>query len=189
MNKITRLTTKQRKMYFITSMLLLFVSFTFTSCARKNSVQPGEGGDESSYQYETYFPNVDRSTLIDPRSVSDERSIGKTQVPVDTGVRIGSTTRIRANRYELEGVLRVITKTSVSLENFSYNGTCPGISIYLTRSNNDELKVVPLEIQNRSYSNESLTFNFPSGVTIDNINSVAMSCSDKEDLIFTETLD
>ncbi len=179
---------KKRNIYRALPLLALVGLVSLTGCARKTPTPVADEGGEGGHQYETYFPNVDRGTLIDPRSVADERNIGKKPTSPDTGIKVGSTTRIKANRYELEGVLRVITKTSVNLENFSYNGTCPGINLYLTRSNNDKLKVVPLDIQNRRYDNENLTFYFPSGVTTSDINSIAMICANKEDPIFVETI-
>lgn len=172
----------------IASTVLIIVPLVLSGCSKNTSTTTS-----SSNSQEDYFPGVDRSQIVEPSALSSSGSGGTTNSPdqstVNTNLKVGSTTRISSNRYGLEGVIRLVTTTSATLENFTYNGTCPGISLYLTRSNNQEQVVVPLSISNTTYDNASFTYSFPSGVTINDIDSVAMTCSDKEDPIFVNRLE
>ena len=141
------------------------------------------------------FPEIDRTTLITPSGYADTEaavagnlaSSGKGATA--TNLQIGNTTRIKAARYKLEGIVRIKSANSVSLENFIYDGTCPGFKLYLTRSNVPTLEVVPFNLGNRAYNNETMTINFPSGVSIDNVDAAAMTCTGKEDPIFVTELE
>lgn len=168
--------------------LLVVVPLVLSGCSRKSAATTS-----SSNGQEDYFPGVDRSQIVEPSALSSDNSNDTTSSPdqdtVNTNLKIGGTTRISATRYGLRGIVRLITTTSVSLESFTYNGTCPGISLYLTRSNNTAQEVVPMAIDNTTYTSASFTFNFPSGITINDIDSVAMTCSDREDPIFVNRLE
>lgn len=164
------------------------VCLVLAGCS-KNSTSSTSGTTEEG---EDYFPGISREELVEPKVTSSAGS-SSTSSPskstVTTNLKVGSTTQIKAARYSLEGVIKVLSTSSVSLDNFTYDGSCTGFNLYLTRSNSSNTVLVPFDIANTSYSDESFTINFPSGVSIDNIDSVAMTCSDKEDPIFVEQLE
>lgn len=165
-------------------------------CSKKNASTSTKTTTQSTAAGEL-FPEVDRTTLITPSGTGTGlagTASGATSGAAGSGVsstnlQIGNTTRLRAGRYNLEGLVRIKSTVSVALENFRYNGSCKGFNLYLTRSNAPSLVVVPFNLFNRRYNDETFTFNFPSGVTINNIDAAAMTCSDKPDPIFVTQLD
>lgn len=172
---------------------VLILSAGLWGCGNKAS-NTGTTGTSATSEGEL-FPGVDRTTLVTPSGYADtEAAVGATSATPGSGagttnLQIGTTTRIKATKYNLEGIVKIKTVNSVSLESFAYDGTCPGFKLYLTRSNLPALEVVPFNLSNRVYSGETFTINFPSGVTIDNIDAAAMTCSNKTEPIFVTPLE
>lgn len=159
-----------------------------TGCSKKKTATP-----PSNKVSEDYFPGIDRSALVEPIQTSSSGTSATTlpadQETISTNLKIGSTTKISSSRYELSGIIHIISTTSVALENFTYNGKCTGFNLYLTRSNKPAQIIVPFNVSNGSYNDKSLTIDFPSNVTINDIDSVAMTCSNSEDPIFVNRLE
>jgi|GEM_PF-1201783 len=164
-------------------------------CSKKPSSGATTKTTTQSSSDEELFPEIDRSSLVTPIGYNDSdtpqsaKTSGSGSGATSTNLQIGNTTRIRAGRYNVEGLIRIKSTTSVSLENFSYDATCKGFDLYLTRSNAPTVNVVPFNLTNRLYNNETFTLTFPSGVTINNVDAVAMTCSDKEEPIFVTQLE
>jgi len=176
------------------SLIVLFIfisiSFLLTGCSKKTTSTTTKSTTTSS---EDYFPGIDRTTVVEPSLSSSAYNATTTSRPssetIKTNLKIGSISQIKASRYDLSGLIKIISTTGVSLDNFTYNGQCSGFNLYLTRSNNPTQVVVPFDLKNSAYSNYSTTINFPSGVTINDIDSVAMTCSNYEEPIFTNQLE
>lgn len=188
--------TSEKKIHPAIAIIILgvVVTLSLSGCSKKSSKTTTQTSAQNTAS-DSLFPEVDRSTLIAPSGYSGAGadSSGAAGSPgsgvVSTNLQIGSTTRVRAGRYNLEGIIRIKTVSSVSLESFVYDGTCKGFKLYLTRSNAETLKVVPFNMQNRVYNNETFIMSFPSGITINDIDAVAMTCSDKEEPIFVTQLE
>lgn len=169
--------------------VVIIASVLLVGCSKKTT----QTTSTSAINGEDYFPGIDRTTLVEPIKTSSSGTSGTAssanQETISTNLKIGSTTRISSSRYGLSGIIHIISTTAATLENFTYNGECTGFNLYLTRSNKPTQIIVPLNLSNRSYNDESLTVNFPSNITINDIDSVAMTCSNAEDPIFVDQLE
>lgn len=179
----------------IFALITIILCFGLWGCSKKTSSTSTSATKTTGTNGEL-FPGVDRSTLVTPSGYADTEAVvtqgtgaSSQGGATSTNLQIGNTTRIKAGRYNLEGLVRIKSTNSVSLENFTYDGTCPGLKLYLTRSNVPELEVVPFNLTNRSYNNETFVIDFPADVTISNIDAAAMTCTDKEDPIFVTELE
>ena len=168
-------------------LLVMLAAIVLAGCGKKTPTQT------STAQPDDYFPDVDRSTIVSPsnRTLTSEQQneqLITNRETIKTNLKIGGTTQIKINRFELTGLVRIVSATSVNLESFSYNGKCPAFGIYLTRSNNTASVIVPFNMKNRAYNNENLKVNFPTGVTINDVDSVSVICEDTIEPMVTERL-
>jgi len=168
-------------------LLVVVAAIALTGCGAKTPTQTGTATPDD------YFPGVDRSTVVSPsnRTLTSEQQndqLVTNRETIKTNLKIGGTTQIKINRFGLTGLVRIISATSVSLESFSYDGKCPAFGIYLTRSNNTTSVLVPFNMANRVYSNETLKVNFPSSVTINDVDSVAVICENTKEPMVVERL-
>jgi len=183
---------KFRQPSFAILIIGLILILPLTGCSKK-STGVTTTQTTASQPAEDFFPGIDRSQPVEPAMTTGATFNPDTSAPsqetVKTNLKIGGTTQIRASRYNLSGLVRIVSTTSVSLENFSYDGQCDGFTLYLTRSNNPLLEVVPFNLANRLYSNDTKSINFPSGITIDNVDSVAMMCNNYDEPLFVDPLE
>lgn len=150
-------------------------------------------GNSSSNTQDDYFTGIDRTTTVTPSSRTQtseqqDKNLVANRETIKTNLKIGGTTQIKINRYKLTGLLRVISTTAVNLESFSYNGQCPNFSIYLTVSNDQLRVVVPFNMANRTYDNETIKIDFPGSATINDVDSVAIMCQTSDEPILLERL-
>ena len=168
-------------------LIVLSITILLAGCGKKTPTQT------STATPDDYFPDVDRSTIVSPsnRTLTSEQQneqLVTNRETIKTNLKIGGTTQIKINRFGLTGLVRIVSATSVNLESFSYNGKCPAFGIYLTRSNNTTSVLVPFNMTNRAYINEGLKVNFPSNVTINDVDSVAVICEDTKEPMTVERL-
>jgi predicted small lipoprotein YifL len=176
----------RRKQQTARILLVVLMALALAGCGEKTA-------DTTVTEQDDYFPDVNRSTPVTPSSATqtsqqqNERLIANRET-IKTNLKIGGTTQVKINRYQLSGLIRIISTGALNLENFSYNGQCPAFGMYLTRSNNTTLIVVPFGLANRAYQNETIKINFPSSITINDVDSIAIMCDDTKEPMTVERL-
>lgn len=176
-----------RNKKFTIAVAVILAVLILAGCGKKTTT------NTTTTATDDYFPGVDRSTTVNPSGqtlTSDQQNdqLVANRETIQTNLKIGSTTQIKINKVSLSGIVRILSTTGVGLENFTYNGQCPAFAIYLTRSNNTTLAVVPFNLTNRAYNSENLKINFPQGTSINNVDSVAIICNNTKEPLLVERL-
>ena len=173
----------------ILGMGMVGVALVLAGCGSQTTSDTASTADTQ----DSYFPGIDRSATVAPSSRTqtseqqDEQLVANRET-IKTNLKIGGTTQVKINRYGLTGLLRVLSATAVNLESFSYNGQCTNFNVYLTVANDQLRVIVPFEMPNRVYDNETVKVNFPNSTTINDVDSIAIMCQTTDEPILVERL-
>ncbi len=95
----------------------------------------------------------------------------------DFSARIGQTAPLTGFYHNVSGTARIVDDRTIAFENFNYDGGGPDVRIYGDTSTGFSSPVVLSgDIGGHNYVNETLTVTLPDGVTLDDINAVAVWC-------------
>lgn len=95
----------------------------------------------------------------------------------DSSDRIGQTAPLTGFYHNVSGTARIVDERTIAFENFTYDGGGPDVRIYGDTSTSFSSPVVLSgDIGGHNYVNETLTVTLPDGVTLDDINAVAVWC-------------
>ncbi len=91
--------------------------------------------------------------------------------------KIGSIAQItKSVKYGLSGVAQIVSKDTISLKSFSYNGACAPLLIYLTRQNQTNKPLIKVKEMSTPLSNTSLTVEIPSNMALTTFDSLGFYC-------------
>lgn len=173
--------------YIVLSILIVLPAMLLAGCAKKTTTT----SFTTASQEEDYFPGVDRTTTVMPNSVDSSSSSNSAAVPssstVLTNLKIGGITQIRSYQYNLEGLVKITSASSLELQNFSYNGSCSGIKLYVTSLNNPNMVIAQFPVTNQTYNNSTIKLDL-GDKTINDFDAVAMTCSNKTEPVLVVSL-
>jgi hypothetical protein len=94
--------------------------------------------------------------------------------------RVGQTAVLRGYLHGVSGTARIVDNCTIDIENFSYDGIGMDVRV-VGFKDNDVANGIPLTANIRyqresGYNNETLTVPLPEGVTLDDIEGVAILC-------------
>ncbi|CAM2005288.1 DM13 domain-containing protein [Acanthopleuribacter pedis] len=112
---------------------------------------------------------------------TSESAVYTVQVTVNAAVdnRIGRVAELRESpTYGISGRAVIAGERLIRLENFSYNGGGPDVRVYLGQGNNFAAgPIISGTISGQVYNNDTLEFELPAGVTLDDFDSISIWCT------------
>ncbi|OQA53210.1 MAG: hypothetical protein BWY43_00137 [candidate division WS2 bacterium ADurb.Bin280] len=135
------------------------------------------------------YEQTDRISITDP-ALSDylsdrEKTVTQESLPALSEQeikKIGLVAKISGgSKYGLSGTAQILSKSTIALSNFSFNGACLPLLAYLTRSNQVEDPLVKIKEFSAPISNASFNLDIPGNISLTTFDSISFYCSDKMD--------
>lgn len=176
------------RVYFV---ILLIVIAPFISGCSKNDKSDSSSVDTSDKitledtDVISYEP-AQRASITDPALTSylDEMQYGgrESTLPTltdDERSKIGSVAQIsKSNKYGLSGVAQIISQDTIALKNFSFNGACLPLLVYLARQNQSGRPLIKIEEVSAPLSNASLGIKIPANTPLTTFDSLGFYCAE-----------
>lgn len=102
----------------------------------------------------------------------------------DERQKIGIIAQIsKSSKYGLSGVAQIVSKETIALKGFSFNGACMPLSIYLTRQNQTNKPLIKVKEVSAPVTNTSINIDIPSNIPLTTFDSLSFYCPDNTDPI------
>lgn len=142
-----------------------------------------ESSGESSYE------QTERINITDP-ALSDylaerEKTVTQENLPAlseEEIKKIGLVAKISGgSKYGLSGTAQILSKSTIALSKFSFNGACLPLLAYLTRSSQTDTPLVKIKEFSSPISDASFNLEIPANISLTTFDSISFYCSDKMD--------
>lgn len=173
--------------------LLSLIVVTLSGCSTSNkTVQdivapPTQTKVSVENSDQTTYEATERIAITDPalsNYLSDkDKTADKENLPslsADEIKKIGLIARITGgSKYELAGTAQIVSESLITLKNFSFNGACLPMLIYLTRSSQTENPLLKVKEISAPVSNVSINLEIPQNTSLTTFDSISFYCADK----------
>lgn len=93
--------------------------------------------------------------------------------------KIGLTAQIKnSEKYGISGTAQIVSQSVISLKNFSFNGACLPLLVYLIRTNSPEAPLTKIKEISAPVSGTDISLSIPSNIALTNFDAVGFYCSD-----------
>jgi len=138
---------------------------------------------------ENLYEQTERIDITDP-ALSEylserEKTVTQENLPAlseQENRKIGLVARISgSSKYGLSGTAQILSKSTIALSKFSFNGACLPLLAYLTRSSQTDAPLVKIKEFSSPISDASFNLEIPSNISLTTFDSISFYCSDKMD--------